>query len=69
MSQYEGACLLLNSDFILTLNTYILEVNKRKAKSQVINGLSEGKQRALPLPIQISTVMANEEDPIDADIP
>ncbi len=51
------------------MNTYILEVNKRKAKSQVIDGLPEGEQHALPPPTQISTVVANEEDPIDADIP
>ena len=69
MSRCKGACLLSNLDFILTLNTYILEVNKWKAKSQVIDGLPEGEQRALPPPTQISTVVANEEDPIDADIP
>jgi hypothetical protein len=34
--------------------------------SQVVEGLPEGEQRALPPPTQISTAVSNEDDPIDA---
>jgi hypothetical protein len=34
--------------------------------SQVVEGLPEGEQRALPPPTQIPTVMADEDNPIGA---
>ena len=43
ISWCEGVHSLLNSDFILTLSTYILKANKWKVKSQVVDGLSGGK--------------------------
>jgi len=36
--------------------------------SQVVEGVPEGEQHALPSPMQMSTVTANEEDQIDAGI-
>jgi hypothetical protein len=45
---------------------FLLEATKRKATSQVVEGLPEGEQRALPPPTQIATVLADEDNPIDA---
>ena len=44
-----------------TFLTSILEGTKWKAKSQVVEGIPEGKQCALPPPTQTSTVMVDKE--------
>lgn len=47
-----------------------LKINKRKATSQVVEGLPEGDQRALPPPntTHISIMTPNKEDPVNAGI-
>jgi hypothetical protein len=44
----------------------LLEVSKRKATSQDVEGVPEGEQRTLPPPSQAFTQMANEEELLDA---
>jgi hypothetical protein len=58
-------CLLY--EFRSSFNIFIPKANKRKATSQVVEGVPEGEQRALPPP-QMSTMTANEEDQIDPGI-
>jgi len=43
-------------------------VTKRKATSQVVEGVLEGEQRVLPPPTQASTATANDEDLIDTSV-
>ena len=45
---------------------FIVEATKRKATSQVVEGLSKGIQRDLPPPTQRHMAVANKEDLIDA---
>ncbi len=49
-------------------NISIPKANKWKAMSQVIKGVPKGEQHVPPPPTQMSTMMANEEDQINASI-
>ena len=57
--------------YLMDLQPYsmsLLEVTKWKATSQVIEGVLEGEQRALPPPTQVSTTTANDENLIDTGV-